>query len=153
MNSQVKLIKQKTLLWKGGLCVISRAFVCDLSLQVGWKPLKWHLDHITLNTSIQTHANEVLLYSSNPLIMKPKSFIIRIITPVAPSNRLITEEPFLVRDTGLDVSMTELHLVAWLRIVWVGLCEESSVIVVDGAGEISYWWVQVERGQEQSTSL
>lgn len=52
------------------LVILKWRFVCDcLSLlksvfQVGWKPSKWNLDHITLNTFIQTHANELLLSSS-----------------------------------------------------------------------------------------
>ncbi|KAA8588039.1 hypothetical protein FQN60_001233 [Etheostoma spectabile] len=37
----------------------------------------------------------------NTLIMKPKRLIIHIIIPVAPSNHLTTEKPFLVRDAGL----------------------------------------------------
>lgn len=91
--------------------------------------------------------------------MKPKKLIIHIITPVAPSNYLALEGPFLLCGTGwlqyacwpswglcdwgwraASSILPHWHLLQSDTVIWLWMQQR-------GLRERGYWWVQIELGK------
>lgn len=132
--------------------MISWRFVLDrLSPQVWWKPLKWHLDHITLNTSIQTHANEFSLSSSQPSLWSQRGWLFTSLlqwhlATTSPPRSLFGAwyRPVCKYVRTMSGGLVEDLVSGLMQRKWYSHCGWSQ----ERQREISYLWVQVEQGEK-----